>query len=327
MAGKSNYPGGFSGGVTIRGVPIDVPNPGEVFFVNSTTVIAKGGVGSSDGNPGTYQKPFATVDFAIGKCTADRGDIIYVMPGHVEEITGAGTVDCDVAGVSIIGLGRGSKQCRFDFTATASTVLIDADNVSIVNMNFHANVPNVVIGLSVVTLATDSLVQDCKFDVETTTTDEFDISINYGVGCDGLVAQNNVIDMGLGGAATGIKLVGATAGADIRNNRITGDYSLACVGGLTTLSTELYIEDNVLTNGGSGAVGTVAVLNLVTASTGMFRGNTVSCNVATGVLQMVSTGLFFSDNWQGEDAGSQNTHAMSRGIGLDVASINPFADG
>jgi len=327
MAGKTNYPGGFSGGVTIRGVPIDVPNPGEVFFVNSTTVIAKGGVGSSDGNPGTYQKPFATVDFAIGKCTADRGDVIYVMPGHVEEITGAGTVDCDVAGVSIIGLGRGSKQCRFDFTATASTVLIDADNVSIVNMNFHANVPAVVIGLSVITLATDSLVQDCTFTVETTTTDEFVIGINYAAGCNNFIVDNCIIDQGLGGAATGIKLVSVTAGGNIRNCRIVGDYTFACIGSSGTTSTEIYIEDNVLTNGGSANVGIIPVISMAASGSGLVRGNTCLCNVATGAAQMVSTGMFFSDNWHGEDAGSAATCGMSRGIGNNIVSIVPFADG
>lgn len=327
----SNYPQGWANGVTVRGVPIEVPHPGKVFWVNNSGVLAEGGIGGSNGNKGTYQQPFGTIDYAIGRCKANRGDVIYVMPGHVETCStatgGTATVDLDVAGVSIIGLGHGSKQARFDFTVAAGIVTVDADNVAIHNMNFHANIPEVVIGLSVLTLATDCHVSNCKFDVETTTTDEFLISINFGVGCSNFVVEDCTIDNGLGAGATGIKLVGATAGGNIRRNRIVGDYTLACVGGLTTLSTEIYIEDNVLVNGGSGGVGTVAVLSMVAASTGMFRGNTCFCNVATGVLQLVSTGMFFSDNWQGEDAGSANTAGMSRGVGLDVASIVPFADG
>ena len=326
---SSNYQHGIND-LVLRGVPTAVPNPGKSFWVNNSTVLAEKGIAGSNGNNGTYQKPFSTIDYAIGKCKADRGDVIYVMPGHVETCStatgGANTVDLDVAGVSIIGLGRGSKQARFDFTDAAGIVTVNADNVSIVNMNFHANVPEVVIGLSVLTLATDCLVSNCKFDVETTTTDEFLISINFGVGCNNFVVEDTVIDNGLGAAATGIKLVGATAGGDIKNCRIHGDYTLACIAGLTTASTEIYIEDNVLVNGGSENVGAVAVLSMVAASSGMFRGNTCFCNVASGVLQLVSTGMFFSDNWQGEDNGSAETAGQSRGVGLDIASINPFAD-
>jgi hypothetical protein len=39
------------------------------------------------------------------------------------------------------------------------------------------------------------------------------------------------MDMGLGGAATAVKLVGASAKIDIKGNRIVGDYSQACIAG------------------------------------------------------------------------------------------------
>lgn len=321
----NNYPSGIND-LVLKGVPVEIPHPGQVFWVNSTTVLAEGGIGSSDSGLGSYQQPFSTIDYAVERCKANRGDIIYVMPGHVETISAAASLDLDVAGISVIGLGRGSKQCQLDFTATGSTVEVNADNVAIVNMNFHANISAVAIGLSILTLATDCLVKDCKFDVETTTTDEFLISINAGVGCDGLIVEDCIIDMGLGGAATGVKLVGATAGANIRRNRIVGDYSLACIGGLTTASTEVYIEDNLLIQGNSENVGAVAVLSMVAASTGMFRDNTCYCNVASGVLQLVSTGMFFSNNWQGEDKGSAATASPAGGTFPAGVSITGFAD-
>ena len=67
---SSNFPNGFANGVTIRGVPLTITNPGEVFWVNGSGVLAKGGVGGSNGNDGSYQRPFATIDYAVGKCTA-----------------------------------------------------------------------------------------------------------------------------------------------------------------------------------------------------------------------------------------------------------------
>ena len=330
--GLSNYPNGWKDGVVIRGVPTEIPNPGKSFWVNNSSVLAEDGIGGSDGNEGTYQQPFKTIDFAVGKCKADRGDVIYVMPGHVETVStatgGAATVDIDVAGVSIIGLGRGNKQARFDFTLAAGAVTVGASNVSIINMNFHANVPSVLIGLTVTTLFTDLVVKGCKFDNETTITDAFVVAIQFAVGNSNFIIEDNTFDSGLQALAThAIYLIGATAGGNIRRNRIVGDYSTANIGGLTTASTEIYIEDNVLVNGSSEDVGTVAVLSMVAAGSGMVRGNTFFCNVATGVLQIVSTGMFFSDNWHGEDTGSAETAGQSRGVGLDIASLNPFADG
>ena len=318
----SNYPNGFADGVNIRGVPVEIPHPGKVFWVNNSTVLADKGIGGSDGNPGTYLKPFLTIDYAIGRCQANRGDVIYVMPGHVETIGAAAAVDLDVAGVTLIGLGRGSKQARFDYTATAGTIEVNADNVSIINMNFHANLPNVVIGLRILTLATDCLVKDCVFDVEATTTDEFLIAINAGVGCNRLQVLDCKIDMGLGGAATGIKLVGATAGVDIKGCRIVGDYSQACIAGITTLSTEVYIEDNFLANGASGNVGAVEVVEMLTGTTGVIRRNHSLCNVATIAAHYVADTMAFFENYATEDVGQAAGAVLRTG----AASVTASAD-
>src|SRR4051812_7269513 len=77
---------------------------GKRFFVDSVTGTDSVGAGQ---NPDT---PFATISFALTQCTASKGDIIYVMPGHAEAIAAAGTLACSVIGVSIIGLGNGSNR-------------------------------------------------------------------------------------------------------------------------------------------------------------------------------------------------------------------------
>lgn len=330
MAG-SNFSSGFAAGVTIRGTPIDIPNPGEVFWVNNSSVLSKGGAAGSNGNDGSYRRPFSTIDFAIGKCTADRGDIIYVMPGHVEAVStataGVATVDIDVAGVSIIGLGQGAKQSRFDFTLAAGAVTVGASNVSIINMNFHANVPSVLIGLTVTTLMTNLQVKNCLFDNETTITDAFVVAIQFAVGNSNFLIENSYFDSGLQALAThAIYLIGATAGGVIKNNLITGDYTTACIGGLTTLSTEIYILENYLCNGGSANVGAVATLSMVAASTGAVVGNYSHCNVASGVLHFVNTGMFHANNWQGEDAGSANTASPAGGTFPAGVAITGYAD-
>ncbi len=133
----SSYPNGFMQGVTIRGVPLQVMYPGEVFWVNNSSVLAKGGIaGSNTGNDGTYRKPWATIDYAVGRCLANRGDIIAVMPGHAETIAVAAGIAMDVAGIAIVGLGAGAKRPTLSFSAAASTVTVAANNMAIQNFLF-----------------------------------------------------------------------------------------------------------------------------------------------------------------------------------------------
>ena len=311
----TNFPNGFRNGVTLRNVPVEIPHPGKVFWVNNSSVLPDGGAAGSDSGKGDYIRPFASVDYAIGKCTANRGDVIYVMPGHVETVGAASAVDFDVAGVRVIGLGHGSKQARFDFTATDGTVVVDADDIGIYNMNFHANVSAVVIGLSVIAAATDLVVQGCTFDVETTATDEFLIAINIGVGCNRFALLDNVMDQGLGGAAHAIKLVGATAGGTIQSNRIVGDYSTANIGGITTLSTEIYILDNDLINGASGNINAQPVIEMLTGTTGMVARNYITSDLATQVAATVGDTMVYFENFRSDEAGAGITgHTSSATI-------------
>jgi pectate lyase len=145
----SNYPNGFTDGIVVRGKPIQLLHPGKVFWVNNSTVLPEGGIGGSDSNPGTYLKPFRTLDYAIGKCTANRGDIIAVMPTHAENVSAAAGIVVDVAGIAIVGLGSGTARPKFSFTAAAADIDITAANVSFYNIEFQANFADVTAGLDV----------------------------------------------------------------------------------------------------------------------------------------------------------------------------------
>ena len=63
------------GGVPVtQGVP--VPYRQSILGVYATTVLP-GQIGGSDGNPGTFNAPFGTLDYAIGRCTANWGHYFY----------------------------------------------------------------------------------------------------------------------------------------------------------------------------------------------------------------------------------------------------------
>jgi len=160
--GMSSYPNGWANGVLIKGMPLLTLYPGKQFWVNNSGVLPDGGIGGSDTNDGTYLKPLSTIDGAIGKCKANRGDIICVMPGHAENVASAGAIACDVAGVAIVGLGLGTKRPTISFTtATAAAITVSAANVTLHNMIFNANFADV--AAAIVPTAANCTLSYCNF--------------------------------------------------------------------------------------------------------------------------------------------------------------------
>lgn len=262
----SSYPNGFSNGIFVRGVPLQVAHPGQVFYVNNSAKIAPRGVQGSDANPGTYQKPFATLDYAIGQCVASRGDIIFVMPGHAETIAAAAGVDMDVAGVAVIGLGVGSLRPTFNLTATASTFLIEAANCSIKNLLITGGVDAVV--SAVVVTAADCTIDGCEIrDV----TGEMVLGILTAAGANRLKILNHIHN-GATGAGTGaaIALVGGDR-IEITAEAIDGNFSVGGIDVRTTATTNLYVHDiGRFYNRNSGDI---FLIDTITASTGQIGPN------------------------------------------------------
>lgn len=109
------------------------PTTGNIYFVDSGASASGSGLSPED--------PKTTIDAAINLCTANNGDIIYVMEGHAETITAAGGIDADVAGISIIGLGVGTNRPQITLgTATTADIDIDAVNILFRNMDFICNI-------------------------------------------------------------------------------------------------------------------------------------------------------------------------------------------
>lgn len=163
MAGYSNY-AGFPQGVTIKGVPLTVTNPGKVFWLSNATTLQTGDRGGSDGNKGTYNSPFATLNYAFTQCVANRGDTIVVKPGHAE-IINATTLLCaaSIAGVAVIGLGVGSNRPKWTIsTANTATITVSAANISFTNCQFVGNFLSIATCFTLTTAKYFTL-QSCTF--------------------------------------------------------------------------------------------------------------------------------------------------------------------
>jgi hypothetical protein len=110
-------------------------HPASIFFVHSGTGT------DADGHGESPDSPFATIDYAVGKCTANAGDVIYAMPGHNEVLAAAADLDLDVIGITVIFLGEGDDKAKVTFGTDAGADMdVDAANVTLINPKFVAAV-------------------------------------------------------------------------------------------------------------------------------------------------------------------------------------------
>jgi len=152
----TNFPNGITSfGVPIMGSSSNIPaTTGSYFFVSSDT--------GSDGNRGlTTGLPFASIAKALTACTADKGDVIVVMPGHTETVATAAALDINVAGVSVIGLGNGALRPTLTLSAAAATVGISAANVTLDNFILVGGFADVAVGI--VCTGLNITIQRCRF--------------------------------------------------------------------------------------------------------------------------------------------------------------------
>jgi hypothetical protein len=283
------------------------PTLGKVFFVGDSSTVDLSRVQQLFGvDPDGDLRYFDDIDSAIGACTADRGDVILVAPGHTETITGT-DITLDVAGVSIIGLGEGTLQPQIKHNHADAEVSVAANNCTIENIRFTADVTGVKVAIEIEDGVVGTTVRGCRFDVVTTGTDEFLVSVRTNDASNRATIDGNFFNMGLGGAVAAVSFTKDTDETVVRNNTVMGDYSTACIEGITTLSTNVDIDGNLLINGLTGALGTEPGIQLLTGSTGVIRNNYIVCNLATKAASVVADACMLFENYYNEDVSGAAT--------------------
>ena len=138
---------------------------GRIYYVNnSTTDLLPGARGGSNDNVGTSPlEPYATLDFAVGRCAANRGDKIVVMPGHAETSAAAATlVTVDVAGINIVGQGQGTSRPTFTNISATDLFTVTASSCEISGIRFAAST-TATSTARINVAATFTRVHDCYF--------------------------------------------------------------------------------------------------------------------------------------------------------------------
>jgi len=282
--GQTNYPQG----IRSRGVPVGGGNlpvtGGDVIHLDS------GHTNANDGNDGTDPRfPMATLDAAIGRCTANNGDIILGYPGHVDSI-GDAQIDADVAGISIIGMGNGPDRPRIDYDHANASLDIGANGVMVRNWTFRPSVTAVLIGIDIEATVTHTRLEDLEFlpGEAGDGTDEFVTGIELKATCTGtkIIGLEYYHHASAAGAEQAVHVNGISDRVYIGHFWIEITGAAAVAGILFTgVSTRSLIEEGVITSDAEPGIQGDG------ANTGIIRNVTIFSDLATIDAATVQTGM------------------------------------
>lgn len=321
MPFKSNYPqGAFPHGMTMGDVPLHANTPGKVFWVASTSDVTPG----SDGNKGTERRPFATLDYAITQCRANKGDVIFIKPGYTESITTNDQIDFTVAGVTVIGLGTDTDRPTFTWNGTDATACIAMEqaNCSIRNCLFISSDAGDDITGMIRIEADNCEVAYCEFR-EGTGQPESAILVSDGVNR-AHIHHNKATSLTNGAAANDafVEFSAATTAATghrVHNNYVHGTYDQACIwlSDATQIISDIAIYDNILIN----TAASLYAIDLTSGTnvTGVITGNRVETDAEATSIR--SGGATLIDNRWGLDLKQSASPGSTNGAA--VVSVAP----
>lgn len=247
---------------------------GKIFYVDSGVV--------NEGDGSSWKNALGTIDEAIDKCSADRGDIIYVAQGHQEvEATAATSLfTLDVAGVSIIAVGNGAystvvatgeattlNRPTLILDAADATITISAANCRMNGFLIVSDIDNVAVGVTVAATA-DGLIFDNNVFRDNAANLDFLVMLSIAQAAqDVSVLNNKFYTTAAAGGNNAILLVGTNTNLTIAKNLAFGKFATGCLLGVGA-QTMATINDNILIN--SEAAIAIA---LHTSSTGLLARN------------------------------------------------------
>ena len=242
---------------------------GATFYVNSNCA-----------NPGAGTTPESAVlrlSEALALCTANTGDVIFLMPNHAETLSSAAGLSLSTAGIEIIGLGVGENRARFTFdTSVASGWDITGPNIAIVNVIFKVDVDALtnIIDIS----AAYCILSNCEF-YEGTAKQWLTAVTFTNVAADHCRLQDCTFISATAGAASAINIAAAVDDLTIQNCKIQGDFSVAGISS-ASIFTNSWIDANRVANTNADDW----AIELTAAATGFLTDNRLYADAAATML-------------------------------------------
>ena len=241
----------------------------DIFYVDSVA-------GSSVNGGERPDKAMATIDQAVSLAavTANKGDVIAVLPGHAENISAATSLLADIAGVRIVGFGTGRSRPVLTWTATAGTIEMDAANTTLENLVLLSSISAVVVGVNMDGAGTELI--NCEFNWDATG-DDFARMVDPAGVARAKIMGNEFIAEDTAGTNEGVFLNNSD-NIRIEGNYFYGDFTEGPIDSETAASTDVKIIGNSIYNSDTTAG---IVLDLTQADTGIVADNH-GVSLATG---------------------------------------------
>ena len=278
---------------------------GKTFYVDS----GSGGSANDGLDPDT---PLATIDQAVAKCTADQGDVIVIAEGHVEDLGSGESIDLDVAGITVVGLGTGTSRPRIDFNATNALLNIGASNVTLRNITLRPSVALVAGGISVTTLFTDVWLDQIEIlpGEAGDGTDEFVDAILVAATCTRFKLTDYVYSMHASGNGqqSAVHFSAASDGVIIDGFKIDiiGSAAVAGIESAATLTRALIQNGTIVSDNEPGIT--------IGASTGIIKRVEIFSDVTNIDDATVATGMAHFEVWWVEVGNEANTQVKTPSI-------------
>lgn len=276
---------------------------GKVFIVGKSALAYRDVYNEIFGvDPDGKARFFATVDAAIGACTAGGNDTILVLPGHTETVT-ATSIAHDVEGVSVIGLGQGDFRPTFTFGAAAATITVSAANGAWKNCRFVANFADVASAFTLTT-ATGFILEGNDF-LDTSAILNFLVCVTTGATdntADGLKFIKNYVYSLPTTAGAVVSILSNTLRLEVSDN-IVDKAATNNAGQLITLSSKIVggvriMRNNLTVTGAAGTTVGILFTGSGTSSSGICAYNTVnSLDTTAALLATAGTKISFQENY------------------------------
>jgi len=253
---------------------------GSIWWVGSTATLASDAAGMGV-NP---DAPFATWVYA--ETAASAGDTIFLLPNHAETIgvTAAAALTLDVIGLKTIGLGGRTTRPQILIDGFADTyVTITAADTEIEGITFKSGHADVAKGFNVA--AAGVVFRNCEF-LENTTAENFLVTLQTTAAADDLLVEKCHF-YGVTQATECIELVGACNRVMIRDNYVSGLFSVSGISAITNACLDINIDGNKIYNATTAGNDLAGAIDLVAASTGMVTNNLVYLGDDTDCLTAI----------------------------------------
>lgn len=290
MIGLNNLTPALRAQIVMASYGLAINPNAKVRYAQSTHAAA----GNTDKDGTNPTNPFASIDYAVGLCTANVGDVIVALPGHVETIAAAGGLDLDVAGITVIGIGSGTLQPQIKVGgATTADIDIDAANITVFGMNIVANYADVAVLFDV--NADDFSVLNCRFTQAAVDLNALICVQDAAAGGSDRIRIEGCHAIMYDAANTHfVNFAGTGDGHIVRGNTLHGDWGTMAVGGagVVTFAT---ITDNVIANAASTSD---ACINFAATATGIVMRNLCS-GAAAQANGITATAMAIAENYYG----------------------------